>query len=267
MGSVYHASYKCVIIRGTKVGAALCNMARSLDQILAEVTARSDPQRQIVLSQISQLPTQQAADEASLGAKKDQAYEDIVSGARRRGLGFSGIPLGEQAKYNATEYAPAVANLKSTYGTRKSTLESALADIGSRDYSTAYDMFNQDRSFEEQQRQFNEQLTESRRQAARVATSPSPTFGGTEKKRASAARKQDGGFAFSDAAGQPISAARYAQLTGQPIGNLLYSLGQEGDTYAQQLYNQLKNDPSFGKGNAQYDARVKATYAPIFWGT
>jgi hypothetical protein len=132
-------------------------MARSIDQVLAEVTARSDPQRQLVLNQISQLPTQQAADEASLAAKKDQAYEDILGGARRRGLGFSGIPLGEQAKYNATDYAPAVANLKSTYGGRKATLESALTDIGKNDYSTAYDIFNQDRAFEEGQRQFNAQ--------------------------------------------------------------------------------------------------------------
>lgn len=158
-------------------------MARSLDQILAEVTARSDPQRNIVLGQISSLPTQQAADETSLGARKDQAYEDITSGARRRGLGFSGIPLGEQAKYAATEYAPALANLKTSYSGRKATLESALADIGRTDYSSAYDMFNHERSFEEQQRQFNENLAFQRQQAAAQqaaarSSSPSPSFGG-----------------------------------------------------------------------------------------
>jgi hypothetical protein len=161
-------------------------MARSLDQILAEVTARSDPQRNIVLGQISSLPTQQAADESSLVAKKDQAYEDITAGARRKGLGFSGIPLGEQAKYAATEYAPALANLKTSYGGRKSTLEMALADIGKNDYSSAYNMFNQDRSFEESQRQFNENLELQRQQlaaqqAAARAGTPSPSLGSTQE--------------------------------------------------------------------------------------
>lgn len=245
-------------------------MARSLDQVLAEVTARSDPQRQVVLNQVSQLPTQQKAEESSLEAKKSQAYEDILGGARRRGLGFSGIPLSEQAQYNATEYAPAVANLKSSYSNRRSTLESALADIGKNDYMSAQDIFNQDRSFEEQQRQFNEQLAESRRQANMpVAGVPSPTFGGGQAQGAAPqmARKQDGGYAFADANGQPMSAARYAQTTNQPIGSVLYAMGQQGDKYAQQLYNQLRNDPKFGKGNAQYDSQIKAAYAPIFWGT
>lgn len=145
-------------------------MARSLDQILAEVTARSDPQRQIVLNQISQLPTQQAADESSLTAKKDQAFEGITAGARRKGLGFSGIPLGEQARYAATDYVPALANLKAGYGGRRATLESALADIGRSDYTTAQDLFGRDRAFEEQQRQFNEQQEAARKAAAAQAS-------------------------------------------------------------------------------------------------
>lgn len=161
----------------TKDGAALCTMARSLDQILAEVTSKSDPQRQIVLNQISSLPTQQAADEAGLAAKKDQANEDILSGARRRGLGFSGIPLGEQAKYAATDYAPAVANLKTSYGGRKATLDSALADIGRTDYTTAQDIFGRDRSFEEQQRQFNEQQAAASRAAAQQSSIYSGLYG------------------------------------------------------------------------------------------
>lgn len=130
-------------------------MARTFDEVLAEVTAKSDPQRKIVLDQVAALPAQQAADEAALAAKKDQAFDDILAGARRRGLGFSGIPLGEQAKYTATDYAPALANLKSTYTQRRGTLESALADIGRSDYLTAQDIFARDRAFEEDQRRFD----------------------------------------------------------------------------------------------------------------
>lgn len=146
-------------------------MPRNFDTILAEITAKSDPQRKIVLDQVAALPTQQAADEAGLEAKKTQAFDEILGGARQRGLGFSGIPLGEQAKYAATDYAPALANVKAGYGQRKGTLESALADIGRSDYTTAYDIFNQDRNFAEQQRQFN--LQERRAGAAQ----PNPFAG------------------------------------------------------------------------------------------
>jgi hypothetical protein len=158
-------------------------VARSFDQILSEITAQSDPQRQTVLSQIADLPTQQAADESALKAQKDQAYSDITDQARRRGLGFSGIPLGEQDKYAATDYAPALAKLKTGYGAQKSTLESALAGIGQQNYATANDIFNQDRTFEEQQRQFNASLAEQQRQAAAAAASNSslsPLFGGNQ---------------------------------------------------------------------------------------
>lgn len=82
-----------------------------------------------------------------------------------------------------------------------------------------------------------------------------------------ATKRDNGGFNFVDPKGSAVSAATYAQGTGIPIGQLLYKMGQEGDSYAQQLYNQLKNDPFFGKGDAAYDAKVKAAYKPIFWGT
>lgn len=152
--------------------------ARSFDQILAEVSAKSDPQRKIVLDQVASLPTQQAADEASLEAKRAQANEDIITAARRRGTGIAlgGIPLGEQNKYAQTEYAPAVANLKAGYNTRRGTLESALADIGRSDYMGAQDIFDRDRTFYEQQRQFNEQIAAQQRAAA--AARAIPTLGG-----------------------------------------------------------------------------------------
>lgn len=152
-------------------------MSRTLDQILAEVTAKSDPQRQIVLGQISSLPTQQAADEAGLEAKKTQAFDDILGGARRRGLGFSGIPLGEQAKYTATDYAPALANMKAGYNTRKSTLESALADIGRSDYMSAQDIFDRDRTFAENQRRYELEQAASAREAATQASPYAGLFG------------------------------------------------------------------------------------------
>ncbi len=121
----------------------------------------------------------------------------------------------------------------------------------------------------EQRRQFDAQLNESRRQAAR-AGGFSPSIGGKAGSTAPAVmtkKSGGGGFAFADKGGQSISAAKYAQLTGQDIRTVLYTMGQQGDSYASAVYNQLRQDPFFGKGNAQYDARVKSTYSPLFWGT
>lgn len=204
-------------------------MARTFDQVLAEVTSRSDPQRNIVLNQISQLPGQQKADEASLDAKKNQAFDDIVSGARQRGLGFSGIPLGEQAEYSATEYAPALANLKSNYSSRRGSLESALADIGRTDYTTAQDIFARDREFAEQQRQFEENLRLQReqiaaQQRAAAASTFSPTLGATGNQSSQSQKQYVGSDDFR--------------------GRLAY-LAQQGDSDAQVGLRYAGNDGRF----------------------
>lgn len=236
-------------------------MARSFEQILAEINSKSDPQRNIVLSQISQLPTQQAADEASLDAKKDQAYDDILAGARRRGLGYAGIPLGEQAKYNATDYAPAVANLKSTYGNRKATLESALADIGKNDYNTAYDVFNADRNFEEQQRQFNENIALQRQAAAAQSASNNSLAslfngGTTQRPGAQIQQRADKGFNFQGPDGSAISAAQYAQIKGIPFRQLLQQMANAGDAGAKQALGYVGDDFGFNKAKVGANQNV-----------
>jgi len=222
-------------------------MARSLEQVIAEVSKQSDPQRQLILKQISGMPGEQQAQESSLAAKKDQAFGDILDGSRRRGLGFSGIPLGEQAKYSATEYAPAVANLKSSFNQRKSSLESALNEIGRNDYSSAYNIFNTDRQFEEQQRQFNEQMAASQRAAAASAGggggggSIADYFqaqGGQAPGQApqgaapSYGRNSAGGFWFKDASGKPIGAYTYSQLAGKDYNEIIRTMVKSGDTGA-----------------------------------
>jgi hypothetical protein len=242
-------------------------MARSFQQILAEVSAQSDPQRKTVLNQIADLPNQQVAQESALGAQKDQAYEDIVNGARRRGMGFSGIPLGEQAKYNATEYAPALANLKTGFNNSRTTLQSSLADMGKNDYSTAYDMFNQDRSFAEQQRQFNAQLAESRRQSSLNPGNYIPPIdlgsGGNQSKGTQAvmSQRKGGGFNFS-VGGKSVSAATYAKAKNIDFRSLLSTMAKAGDLGAKQALgfvgNDLRYDPrKLNSSNANiYNALV-----------
>lgn len=126
------------------------------------------------------------------------------------------------------------------------------------------------RQFEENIKLQREQIAASERASARAAAAASPSFGGGgggDTPKAVMARKSNGsGFVFADNTGQSISAAKYAQITGKDIRDVLYSMGQGGDTYAAAVYNQLRADPFFGKGNANYDKRVKSTYSSLFWG-
>lgn len=125
------------------------------------------------------------------------------------------------------------------------------------------------RQFEEGLRLEREKMAASER-AARAAYA-TPSFGGGTTGAAPAAamtkKANGGGFAFADADGNSISAAQYASLTGKDIRDVLYTMGQQGDSYAAQVYNQLRSDPFFGKGDTNYDTRVKSTYSPLFWGT
>lgn len=233
-------------------------MARTFEQVLADVTKQSDPQRQTILRSIADIPSQQLAEEASLTAKKDQAYTDILDGARRRGTGvaFGGIPLGEQAQYAATEYAPAVARMKTGFNERKGTLESALADIGKNDYSSAYSIFNTDRQFEEQQRQFNEQMAENRKQAAAARAAQSASladyFGGGNQAAGSFTpqsakyEKTQSGFRFFDASGMPINAAQFAKMTSTGYRQLLSEMSKAGDKNAGIALKYVGNDAMFG---------------------
>ena len=148
-------------------------MARSFEQILAEVSSKSDPQRKIVLNQIADIPRQGQAEEQGLQAKLSQANEDILSGARRRGLGFSGIPIGEQADFAATEFAPALSRLRTSANDRRTALQGTLAETGRNDFSLARNIFESDRSFDENQRRFEIQQAAAARSASQANQIPS----------------------------------------------------------------------------------------------
>jgi hypothetical protein len=143
-------------------------MARTLDTILSELNQRSDPQKNTILNQISAIPKQIQAEEAGLQAQLNRANEGILASARRRGLGFSGIPVGEQAQYAATEFAPAMARMRGQFEQRRGTLEDALNQIGQNNYMNAQSIYGQERDFYENQRRWEAQM-EMQREADRRA--------------------------------------------------------------------------------------------------
>jgi hypothetical protein len=124
----------------------------------------------------------------------------------------------------------------------------------------------------QQQRQFEQSLAEQKREAnlsASSAGTAAPSLagllggGGSQAAAPSMSQRKNGGFNFTDANGNAISAAKYAQMTKTPLGTLLYKMGQAGDKYSQQLYNELQYVQKTG-GNIN---SLKNAYSPIFWGT
>jgi hypothetical protein len=220
-------------------------MARTLDQIIAELNPTYQPQIESIQKQQSLIPGQIASQEQALSAQKDKGYADILSGARRRGTGvaFGGIPLAEQAQYNATQYMPALANLR-TAGTQQAmSLQDALNQINERKQTTAQSIYQteQDRAFQAQQAALNRQ--------AQAASAFNPTqflnnFANQQTQtqntpQARVEQKGPGSFNFFDATNKPITAAQYAQSQKMDIRDLLLDMYDSGDTSVGDLYNQL----------------------------
>lgn len=169
---------------------------RTLDQILSELGSVYDPQINSIRQRQSMIPGQIAEEEKGLGAKQEQAFGDILTGARGRGLGFSGIPLGEQARYTSTEYLPALARLRQSGREQAMSLEDAILGIQERRQGAAMDQQRYEQSRYDTWRAQQEQLAEQRRQAAAASAfrptmqpSSTPTDKGTsaEKQRATEA--------------------------------------------------------------------------------
>ena len=246
-------------------------MARSLESIIAELEPGFAGSRKTVQTQINALPGETQSQLSGLTAVAEQSHEDILGGARRRGLGFGGIPIGEQVKYDSTVFKPAVANLYSSQNSRKLSLEESLnalgrdqrtQAIGVRESELGRDL--QQRQLEEQKRQFEANLAFQREQAAAAqreaaasraaaaaqsagigsyfgAADTASSSGGTSGTSRMSQRK-GGGFNFTDANGRAISAATYAKSKNIPFRSLLSKMASAGDTGAKTALSYVGND-------------------------
>lgn len=248
-------------------------MAQTLDQIFASLGSIYDPQTDLIRKQQADIPTQIAEEEKGLQAKQERSFGEILGGARQRGMGFSGIPLQEQAKYTASEFLPAVARLRQTGRQQATTLEEALLGINERRRTFAQQIRDgdlqreqQERQMAEQRRQFDLQLQESRRASSAAAGggfSPSMGGGGGAAKAPTMIRKQDGGFAFTDPSGRPISAAAYSLGTGTPFRALLQQMANQGDKGARSALSFVGDDYGFNPGKI---GNNRGIYNALTWG-
>lgn len=238
-------------------------MASTLEQIIAELNPTYEPQVNTIRQRQAAIPGMIAQEEKGLQAKQENAFGDILNGARRRGLGFSGIPLGEQAKYTSTEFLPALARLRQSGQEQATSLEDAINQIYERRNTLAQQLRQGGLDREEQQRQFNlnYQLQQQQAADARRAASASmaqPTLGGATPSSGSGVRaaqgpqitqRTDKGFDFFDENGRPITSRQYAQLKGINFLDLVNKMASSGDKASQQY---LKSANTAARLKVQY---------------
>jgi hypothetical protein len=246
---------------------------RTYQQIYDELGSIYDPQANLVRQQQQAIPGQIASEEAGLQAKQTQAYDDIVNGARRRGAGFSGIPLAEQAKYSATEYMPALARLRQSGQEQATSLEQAILGIQEKRANSAQQNYQYETTLAEQRRQFDEQIAQQRAEAARAAAaSASPTFGfnpnltGPKSASATAVQRADKGFNYFDANGRAISAAAYAAAKGLNFRDVLSAAAKAGDKGSQTALGFVGNDMGYDPRKVN-SKQLADLYNALVWGT
>lgn len=215
--------------------------------------------RQLLEQQLKALPGQSKAQVRGLNAQLSRANDNILQGARGRRLGFSGIPLAEQAQYAATEYAPALARVKQSMNEQRTGILGSLSSLSRDMRNQAQSIFENERNFREQRRQFEEQMRLQRENAARSAAASAAASGpsgmdylsalmsgGGDKKSSGPriAANGNGGFTFLNSSNKPITAGQYARATGTDIRDVLYEIGSQGDRSAAMYYNLLRDTPS-----------------------
>lgn len=152
---------------------------QKLGQIQKQLSVANRPIIRNLKGQIGATKAEQQAFTKGLEAQQGRAFGQITQGASNRGLLFSGIPLGEQAEYTATEFLPALARGKAGFAEQRGNIRNQLLGLNKDTLAQAMAIREQQLSRFEQARQFQEQLEESRRQAAAArAAASSGGFGG-----------------------------------------------------------------------------------------
>lgn len=199
---------------------------RTLDQILGELNTVYEPQINSLRKQQSMIPQSIASETQGLQAKQGEAFDSILGGARQRGLGFSGIPLQEQAKYTSTEFLPALARLQQGGRQQAMSLEDAILGINERRQNSALGQRQYEQQRYDQQQQFERQLAESRRAAAAQAQQAQMTLGLQKQQQAQFDNRPSLASIFGMGGYAPPS----LQVSNGSMGNILLPAGRVNPT-------------------------------------
>lgn len=149
--------------------------ARSLDAILQELDAGYAPARSLINERLAALPGQSEAEIGGLKAQEQDYFDNtIMADARSRGIAFGGIPIGERARYGATQFLPAIARVKQAQTDTQSNLLSALNETNLDQRRTAMSLWQQEQDREAAERE----AARSRAAAAAAQWQPTINTGG-----------------------------------------------------------------------------------------
>jgi len=240
---------------------------RTLEQIVSELNTVYQPQIANIEAQRALIPQQTEANIKAAESAQTKAYEDILTGARRRGLGFSGIPLGEQAQYASNVFAPAVLSARATGQSQALSLQDAINQIYERQRTQAEGIRQYDTSFAENQRQANLAAASARSQFSPSYNTPKQDEStSTTNTYLPKINKSNQGFQFTDAYGTPINAAQYTQLYQAQGGGLSYrqllqQMANAKDANAQIALNYVGDDFKFGNAPESVKSALEAVGA------
>jgi hypothetical protein len=216
----------------TGLRGAINNTTKLLKQVAPSVMGRTGSSLVTNAQATKQISNEQAPIAQNLseqGTQYNQANEDLNRLENQAEQAATGIYQGQQDKLSYAQ------NLYNNLFAREQATEQARQAEADR---------------QEQIRQFNASLA-AKGNSGGVA----PVLPESQPAKAFSQQRSGGGYNFQDANGSAISAAKYAQLTGQDLMSVLLKMGQAGDKVAAQTYNQLKQKPG------------SVRPASIFWGT
>ena len=156
-------------------------MAQQLEQIIAELNNVYDPQRQTKNQQLEAIDPALQAEEQGLQAAKQDSFGQINDQANRRGMFYSGMPIAEEQRYTGSTYLPALANLRGKYTQQGFNLKDALSEINAKQYGQANDIWQGQKTADEEQRRWQAQFDQtaaSQRASAGGGVNPSFNLGG-----------------------------------------------------------------------------------------
>lgn len=113
---------------------------RQLNQLIKEQSRAIQPQLDLIDKDVATLEASGAAKEAGLRATQQQEFGNIEQRAQDKGMFFSGFSPDEQAKYTATTFLPALAELQATIARGRSELFGKRADLNTRVFDRATDL-------------------------------------------------------------------------------------------------------------------------------
>ena len=203
-------------------------MARTIEQVMAELETAYAPQKQAVQQRMDQLPGYYQAQREGTETAKSNAFQDITRQANARGMVYSGAPIQEQQRYVGERYLPALAQLSGQEGEQRYGLQQALGQLGTQQLTYAQQIRQKEMELDEARRQFDAQLAAQREAEARAAAAS-----------AKSAAAGSGGISLGSLGGgntqqqAATAAAPSAPTRSQDLRDMLISLKRTGLNYGQ----------------------------------